>query len=165
MVALVLLAVLDGGLSEVGVALAATAPVPGAGPARAAQAQAARRSQTLTASLTQWRDSLALGTPNFRPVAERRLMPAGAWPLHLRPADPAAARQPLAQVGHDSTRARRPRAREWWARPTRTSPGSASATWTPEDGGYVVGHASHDPTGSTWTSACPGTTASRGRPI
>ena len=105
--ALVPLAAFDGGPSEPSVALAATAPAPD--PPPPPPKRPAKKPDPPDRPRIQWRESLALGTPN-----------SGRLQNGVR------------MLG------------EWWARTHPNQPRLGVGDLTPEDGGYAVGHASHE---------------------
>ena len=142
--ALVPLAALDGGPSDPGVALAVTAPPPPR-PAPPAPKRPAKKPDPPDRPRIQWRDSLALGTPNAGRLQNGVRMPV-EWPglytydpqTQRPPGDPhrmwgtAALVKDVLEVG------------EWWHATHPKQPRLGIGDLTPDGGGYAIGHASHE---------------------
>ncbi|MEZ0285905.1 MAG: penicillin-insensitive murein endopeptidase [Thermoleophilia bacterium] len=141
--ALVPLAAFDGGPSEPSVALAATAPAPD--PQPPPPKRPAKKPDPPDRPRIQWRESLALGTPNSGRLQNGVRMPV-EWP-GLYTYDPQTQRPPGSPHRRWGTAALVRdvlELGEWWARTHPNQPRLGVGDLTPEDGGYAVGHASHE---------------------
>jgi hypothetical protein len=141
--ALVPLAALDGGAGEGGVALAAPAPAPR--PAAPPPRPRPPKPDPPDRPRVAWRDSLALGTANSGRLMNGVRMPV-EWP-GLYTYDPQTQRPPGSPHRRWGTAAL---VRDilalgdWWARTHPGQPRLGVGDLTPEDGGYAVGHVSHE---------------------
>jgi Penicillin-insensitive murein endopeptidase len=142
--ALVPLAALDGGSGEPGVALAASAPAPAPAPPPAPE-KPAPKPATPDRPRVAWRESLALGTPNAGSLVNGVRMPV-EWP-GLYTYDPQTQRPPGSshRTWGTATLVRRLLGLgDWWARTHPGRPRLGIGDLTPDGGGSVVGHASHE---------------------